>query len=99
MKVEYIPPEYNFKYFKNNDKGVMKKVERSKIPFEVNPDTQYLIERREGIEYPEDYLKGPYYQDQNIIVLTDEKNIDADKIVKYIRDEKISKDLKPKKKK
>ena len=98
MKVEYIPPEYNFKYFKNNDKGVMKKVERSKIPFEVNPDTQYLIERREGIEYPEDYLKGPYYQDQNIIVLTDEKNIDADKIVKYIRDEKISKDLKPKKK-
>jgi hypothetical protein len=48
-KAEYIPPEYNFKFFKPKDKGVMKKMERSLIPFEVNHDTIYLIERRKGI--------------------------------------------------
>ena len=98
MKVEYIPPEYNFKFFKSSDKGVMKKLERSKVPFEINPDTKYLIERREGIEYPEDYLNGPYYQDQNIVILIDEINNDVDKVAKYIKNEKISKDLKPKNK-
>jgi len=96
MKVEYIPPDYNFKFFKEEDKGVMKKIDRSKIAFEINPDTKYLIERREGIEYPEDYLEGPYYQDQNILIITDDKNKDAEKIAKFIKNEKISKDLKPK---
>jgi hypothetical protein len=72
-KAEYIPPDYNFKFFKSSDKGVIKPIEISEIPFEINPDTKYLIERRKGIEYAEDYLYGPYLQTQNILVITNEK--------------------------
>ena len=98
MKVEYIPPDYNFKFFKPSEKGVMKKIERSKIPFPIKPDTIYLIEIRDGIEYPEDYLDGTYFQDQNIVIVVDDKIKDVDKIAKYIKDEKINKNLKPKNK-
>ena len=76
-KAEYIPPEYNFKFFKSGDKGVMKKIERSKLPFSVNPDTNYLIERRDEVDYDENYLNGPYLKIQNILVITD-KNINKD---------------------
>ena len=72
-KAEYIPPDYNFKYFKPKDKGVMKKIERNELPFEINPDTNYLIERREGIDYADDYLNGPYLKNQNILVIVNEK--------------------------
>ena len=91
MKVEYIPPDYNFKFFKPNDKGVIKKIDRSKIPFEINPDTRYLLERKKGIEYPENYLNGPYFQEQNIVIITDEKNNDVNKVVNYIKKEKLQK--------
>ena len=94
MKVEYIQPEYNFKFFKNNEKGVMKKIERSKIPFDISPNTKYLLEIKKGIDYPEDYLDGPYYQDQNILIITDEKNKDVEKVTKYIKNEKTSKNKK-----
>ena len=90
-KGEYIPPEYNFKFFRPKDKGVMKKIERSQIPFEVNPDTVYLIERRKGIEYPEDYLNGPYYPEQNLLIITDDKIKDVKKIAKKLKDEKFMK--------
>jgi len=72
-KAEYIPPDYNFKFFKSSDKGVIKPIEVSEIPFDINPDTKLLIERRNGIEYEEDYLYGPYLPDQNILVVTKEK--------------------------
>ena len=49
MKAEFIPQEYNFKLFNKNDKGVLKKIKRSKIPFEVNKDTQILIERKKEL--------------------------------------------------
>ena len=91
IKGEYIPSEYNFKFFKPKDKGVIKNIERSKIPFEVNLDIIYLIERREGIEYPEDYLNGPYYPDQNLLIITDDAIKDATKIVKKLKDEKFMK--------
>ena len=76
-KAEFIPPEYNFKFFKSSDKGVMKKIERSKLPFSVNPDTNYLLEARDGIDYDENYLNGPYLKTQNILIITD-KNINKD---------------------
>ena len=72
-KAEYIPPDYNFKFFKTSDKGVIKSVEKSEIPFEIDPDTKYLIERRKGVDYADDYLYGPYLPNQNILVITDEK--------------------------
>jgi len=90
-KSEYLPPEYNFKFFKPSEKGIMKKIERSKIPFPIKPDTIYLIEIRDGIEYPEDYLNGPYFPEQNIVIVVDEKNKDVNKMAKFIKDEKLMK--------
>ena len=91
IKAEYIPPDFNFKFFKSKDKGVMKKIERNEIPFDISPETNYLIERREGIDYPEDYLNGPYYPEQNIVIITDSKNKDPAKLAKYLKDEKMMK--------
>ena len=90
IKAEYIPPEYNFKYFKLNDQGVKKKIERNKIPFEINPDTKYLIERRQGIEYDDNYLNGPYLPTQNILEIIDVNNND-NKVIKYGRNEILNK--------
>ena len=57
----------------------------------MNPYTKYLIESKKGVTYPENYLKGPFYSNQNIIEIIDEynvtncKNINNSKEVKYIR--------------
>ena len=96
VKAEYIPPDYNFKFFKPKDRGLMKKIERSKVPFDIDPDTNYLIERRKGVDYPEDYLDGPYFPDQNIVIITDNKNKNPVTLAKYLRDEKIMKKKKSK---
>jgi hypothetical protein len=91
FKAEYLPPQYNFKYFKMNDKGVKKQIERSNLPFKVNPDVKYLLERKKETTYPENYLKGPFYADQNIIEIIDKINDKPNLInnnskeVKYIR--------------
>ena len=66
-------------------------MERSKVPFDINPDTNYLIERRKGVDYPEDYLDGPYFPDQNIVIITDDKNKNAVTLAKYLKDEKMMK--------
>jgi len=91
VKAEYLLPDYNFKFFKPKDKGVIKKIERSEIPFDINPETNYLIERRKGIDYPEDYLNGPYYPEQNIIIIIDSKNKDPTKLAKFLKNEKMMK--------
>ena len=72
-KAEFIPPQFNFKFFKPGDKGVVKKVLRSEIPFEVDKDTKILLEGKRGVEYDEDYLDGPYYEGQNIIEIIDDE--------------------------
>ena len=51
----------------------MKKISRNEIPFKVDKDTKILLERKQGIKYDENYLEGPYYEDQNIIEIIDEK--------------------------
>ena len=73
-----MPMKYNFKYFKSNDKGVIKKIERNKIPFKIKPSTKYLLERKEGINYDPNYLNGPFFTNQNIIEI-----IDEEKVVKF----------------
>ena len=95
FKAEYLPPQYNFKFFKLNDKGIRKQIERAKLPFKVNPDVKYLLERKKGTTYPENYLKGPFYSNQNIIEIIDKNNDEQNvnnnnnfgnsKEVKYIR--------------
>jgi len=69
-KAEYIPQDYNFKFFKSSDKGVIKPIDISEIPFDINPDSKLLIERRRGIDYEKDYLHGTYLPEQNILVVT-----------------------------
>ena len=88
-KAEYIPQEYNTKFFKPTDKGVIKKIDRSKLPFKIAGDTKYLIEKRKGIEYDSNYLYGQYSPSQNILIITDGNNTDITNIVKYIKSEKL----------
>ena len=73
-KAEFIPPEYNFKFFKPGDKGIVKKLTRNEIPFEVNKDTKILLEGKEDIYYDENYLNGPFYEEQNIIEIIEDNN-------------------------
>ena len=82
-KADFIPPKYNFKFFRSNDKGVIKRIKRSQIPFKINPDIKLLLEAKSGVMYDKNYLKGPYYEDQNIIEIIEDNNI------KYI-DEDLS---------
>ena len=71
-KAEFMPMNYNFKYFKTNEKGVIKKIERNQLPFKVNPSTKYLLERKENINYEPNYLEGPFLPTQNIIEIIDQ---------------------------
>ena len=100
LKAEYLPPQYNFKYFKSNDKGVKKQIERKKLPFKVNDDIKYLLERKTGVTYNENYLKGPFYTNQNIIEIIDENkenntnNIKINNNNKEIKSNKIQDNIK-----
>lgn len=44
-KAEYIPQEYNSKFFKPTDKCVIKKIDRNKLPFKIGKDTRILVEK------------------------------------------------------
>ena len=83
-KSEFMPMEYNFKYFKSSDRGVIKKIERNKIPFKINSSTKFLLERKEGINYDPNYLNGPFLPNQNIIEI-----IDDEKVVKYENNQNV----------
>ena len=91
FKAEYIPPEYNSKFFKQTDKGVMKKIDRSKLPFKIDSDTQYLVEKRKDVEYANNYLEGIFYPSQNILIITDGTDTNIGQIAKYIKYEKMGK--------
>ena len=93
-KAEFIPYEYNTKFFKQSDKGVIKKIDRSKLPFKVSSDIQYLVEKRKDIDYDKNYLDGAFYPSQNILIITDGANNNIEKIAKYIKYEKMSKNEK-----
>jgi len=84
-KAEYLPIQYNFKYFKSTDKGVIKKIERSKLPIKVNQNTKYLLERKTGVKYHDNYLNGPFLSSQNIIEIIDNENDEI--IIKNISNE------------
>ena len=89
-KAEYIPQEYNSKFFKPTDKCVFRKIDRNKLPFKIGKDTRYLVEKKKDIEYESNYLEGQYSPNQNILIITDEINTDITNIVKYIKTEKLS---------
>ena len=74
-KAEFIPPQYNFKFFKPKDKGIVKQINRRNIPFEIDKNTKILLEGKENVLYDDNYLEGPFYEDQNIIEVIDDTNI------------------------
>ena len=75
-KAAFIPQKYNFKFFKPNDIGVVKSIQRSQIPFKISPDIKLLLEAKKGVIYDKNYLKGSYYKDQNIIeIIEDNKEM------------------------
>ena len=79
-KAEFIPPEYNFKFFKKDDTGITKKIKRNEIPFPVKSSTKYLLEYKKNINYDEDYLNGPIYLNQNMLeIIEDETQIENNK--------------------
>jgi len=87
-KAEFIPPKYNFKFFKPYDSGIVKRIQRSEIPFKVNVDTRILLELKEDVPYPKNYLKGPFYENQNIIEIIEDND---KKNVNNIKNDKVSK--------
>ena len=93
QKAEFIPPQYNFKYFRITDKGVVKRVQRSEIPFKINPDTKILLEYKENVDYPKGYLKGPFFKNQNIVEIIEDNNNQRNVYIipRKINNEKLSK--------
>ena len=79
-KADFIPPKYNFKFFRPNDKGVIKKIPRSQIPFKLSPDINLLLEAKNGVVYDKNYLKGPFYEEQNMIEVIDENSVKSNDI-------------------
>ena len=72
-KAEFIPLDYNFKFFKPSDNGVIKQIKRNEIPFKIKSSTKYLLEHKENFNYHKNYLNGPIYSNQNLIEIIDEE--------------------------
>ena len=89
IKAEFIPPQYNFKFFKPTDKGVVKQIPRSQISFKIWPNTKYLLEMKKDVQYGKNYLKGPFYEDQNIIEIIDENGTNSNQTIKINNDDMI----------
>ena len=89
-KAEYIPQEFNNKYFEPGDKGVVRRVRRSEIPFKVNPNTKFLLEKKKDILYELNYLDGPFYDDQNIIEIVEDIGKKENKVLSIIDSVKSS---------
>ena len=73
-KAEFIPPGYNFKFFKPSDEGVILKMSKKEIPFKIRQETKYLLEQKLNVNYNSNYLDGPIYANQNMIEIIDNKD-------------------------
>ena len=49
--MEFIPQEYVFLFFNQNEKGTIKKVERDGVPFKTNYNTRILLEKIKNVNY------------------------------------------------
>ena len=79
--IEFIPQEYVFLFFNQNEKGVVKKVERDGVPFKTKYNTRILLEKNKNINYDNLNSRGPFPPNQNILVIVDNMN---DNISDYI---------------
>ena len=82
--MEFIPQEYVFLFFNQNEKGVIKKVERDSVPFKTQYNTRILLEKNKNVNYDNIKPRGPFPGDQNILVIVDNMN---DSISDYIYDD------------
>ena len=87
--MEFIPQEYVFLFFNQNEKGVIKKVERDGVPFKTNYNTRILLEKNKNINYNNIKSRGPFPPNQNVLVIVDNMN---DSISDYIYDDDESED-------
>ena len=85
--MEFIPPEYLFLFFGQNDKGIVKKVVKDNVPFKTGLNTRILLQKNKGVNYTKYKSHGPFPEDQNVIVIVDNIN---DSISDYIYDSEIS---------
>ena len=92
--MEFVPQEYLFLFFSQNEKGVIKKVKKDEVPFKTKFNTRILLEQNKGVNYDNIRSRGPFPPNQNVLVLVD--NMD-ESISDYIYDDEVEK--KPKKKK
>ena len=72
--IEFIPQEYVFLFFNQNEKGVIKKVERDGVPFKTKYNTRILLEKTKGVNYDNLKSRGPFPDNQNILVIVDNMN-------------------------
>ena len=74
--IEFIPDEFLFLYFNEEDKGVRKEVIRNELPFNINENTKVLLQKIENVDYANIKASGPFPDDQNLIEIIDEKKED-----------------------
>jgi hypothetical protein len=92
--MEFVPQEYLFLFFNQNEKGVIKKVKKDEVPFKTKFNTRILLEQNKGVNYENVKSRGPFPPNQNVLVLVD--NMD-ESISDYLYEDEVEK--KPKKKK
>ena len=92
--MEFVPQEYLFLFFNQNEKGVIKKVKKDEVPFKTKFSTRILLEQNKGVNYDNVKSRGPFPPNQNVLVLVD--NMD-ESISDYLYEDEVEK--KPKKKK
>ena len=92
--IEFIPEEFLFLYFNDNDKGVRKQIEKNELPFNINPNTKVLLQKMENIDYSIVKASGPFHEDQNLIEVIDNTeepvNINIESINETINDNNIN---------
>ena len=96
-EIEFIPEEFIFLYFNDNDKGVRKQVDKKDIPFDINKNTKVLLQKMENVDYTIVKASGPFHEEQNLIEIIDNKgnneepvNINVESINETINDNNIS---------
>ena len=82
--MEFIPQEYVFLFFNNNEKGIIKKVEKDSVPFKVGFNTRILLEKNKNVDYNNIKSRGPFPPNQNVLVIVDDMK---DDISDYIYDD------------
>ena len=70
-EIEFIPDEFIFLYFNDEDKGVKKTVEKNMLPFNINKNTKVLLQKIENYDYTNVKADGPFHEDQNLIEVID----------------------------